>query len=208
MDTFELRREQLKLAPKIMLSDSFTEIKTMGGAVCQQLGNKLLACVVVCEFPSFKIKEQKTYVLDHPLPYRPDFSAYREMPAIIEAFNQLDEEPDILLVKGSGILHPRKIGLASHLGLALNVPTIGVQDKVTFGNLQEEKISVDGEVLGFEIKTREHSNPIYVSPGHHISFETVQDIIPKTIVHPHKLPEPLHLAHKFGRKMARGKNDE
>ena len=205
MDTFELRREQLKLAPRIMLSDSVKEIKTMGGAVCQPLGNKLLACVVVCEFPSFKVKEQKTYLLDNPLPYRPGFSAYREMPAIIEAFNQLDEEPDILLVKGPGVLHPHNMGIASHLGLALNTPTIGVQDKITFGNLQDGKVLADGEVLGFEVKTREHSNPVYVSPGHRVSFETVQDLIPKTIVHPHKLPEPLHLAHKACRKMTGGK---
>ncbi len=132
MDTFELRREQLKLAPKIVLNDSFKEIKTLGGAVCLQMGNKLLACIVVCEFPSFKVKEQKTYVLDNPLPYRPGFTAYREMPAIIEAFNQLDEEPDILLVKGAGVLHQHNMGVASHLGLALNMSTIGVQDKVTF----------------------------------------------------------------------------
>lgn len=208
MDTFELRREQLKLAPKIVLSDSFKEIKTLGGAVCQQMGDKLLACVVVCEFPSFKVKEQKTYLLGHPLPYRPGFSAYREMPAIIEAFNLLDEEPDILLVKGPGVLHPHNIGIASHLGLALNISTIGVQDKVTFGALQEGKVLVDGKVMGFEIKTREYSNPIYVSPGHHISLETVLDIIPKTIVHPHKLPEPLHIAHKIGRKMMEKKNEE
>ncbi|MEK6905254.1 MAG: endonuclease V, partial [Nanoarchaeota archaeon] len=152
------------------------------------MGNKLLATVVVCEFPSFEVKEYKSYVLDNPLPHKLGFEAYREIPAIIEAVNQLDEEPEVLLVKGSGVLHPRRIGIASHLGLELNIPTIGVQDKLTFGTLQEGKIILDGTVLGFEIKTKEFSNPLFVSPGHNISVKTALDIVSKSIVHPHKLP--------------------
>ncbi len=205
MDFFELKTEQAKLSYRIRLEDTFSEIKTIGAAECQVLGNKLLATVVVCEFPSFAVKEHKSYVLDNPLPHKLGFEAYREMPAIIEAVNQLDEEPEVLLVKGSGVLHPRRIGVASHLGLELNIPTIGVQDKLTFGNLQEGKIILDGAVLGFEIKTKEFSNPLFISPGHNISVATALDIISKSIVHPHKLPEPLHLAHKLGRKMTRNK---
>ncbi len=205
MDLLELKREQAKLSYRINLEDTFSEIKTIGGAECQVIGNKLLATVVVCEFPSFEVKEQKSYVLDNPLPFKQGFAAYREMPAIIEAVNQLEQEPDLLLVKGEGILHPRGLGIASHLGLELNIPTIGVQDKFTFGNLQEGRIIVDGRVSGFEIKTKEFSNPLFVSAGHNISPETVLNIIPKTILHPHKLPEPLHLAHKLGRKITRKK---
>ncbi|MDP3699152.1 MAG: endonuclease V [Nanoarchaeota archaeon] len=203
MDLIELKREQAKLSYRINLEDSFSEIKTIGGAECQVIGKKLLATVVVCEFPSFKVKEQKSYTLDNPLPFRQGFSAYREMPAIMEAFNQLNEEPDILLVKGEGVLHPRRIGIASHLGLELNIPTIGVQEKLTFGNLQEEKVLVENQVLGFAVKTKEFSNPLIVSPGHKIAVETVLELIPKMILPPHKLPEPLHLAHKLGRKMTR-----
>lgn len=207
MDIFNLTREQLKLASKIILNDNFSKIKTIGGVECANFGNKLLACVVVCEWPSLQVREKKTYVLDNPLPYRPGFTAYREMPAIIEAYNQLVEEPDILLVKGSGILHPRKIGIASHLGLALNVPTIGVQDKIEIGVPEKGKILLDGQVAGFEIKTREFSKPIFVSPGHLISLGSVLNIIPKTIIFPHKMPEPLHLAHKIAKKRA-GMNNE
>jgi len=201
----ELKREQMKLAHRVSLQDKFAQIKTVGGAECQPLGNKLLACLVVCEYPSFLIKEEKTYLLDLPLPYVPGFTTFREMPALLEAFNQLEEEPDLLLVKGEGILHPRRLGLASHLGLALNVSTIGVQDKLNFGTVQEGNIIVQGEVLGFECKTKEHSNPLFVSPGHNISAQTMLDLVRKMIVYPHKLPEPLHLAHKLGRKITRKK---
>ena len=201
MDLIELKREQVKLSYRIRLDDTFHEIKTIGAAECQVLGTKLLATVVVCEFPSFNVKEHKTYLLDNPLPYKPGFVAYREMPAIIEAFNQLDEEPDILLVKGEGILHPRRLGIAAHLGLELNISTIGIQDTLTFGTLQDGKIFYNNEILGFEIKTREFSNPLFVSPGHLVSLNTVAKIIPQTIVVPHKLPEPLHIVHKLGRKI-------
>ena len=205
MDLLELKREQAKLSYRIKLEDAFDEIKTIGAAECQVLGTKLLATVVVCEFPSFKVKEQKSYLLDNPLPHRIGLVAYREMPAIIEAFNQLEEEPDVLLVKGEGILHPRRLGIAAHLGLELYLPTIGVQDKLTYGNLQDGKITINEAVLGFEIKTKDFSNPLFVSPGHNVSLQTVQEIIPKLIMPPHKLPEPLHLAHKLGRKVTRKK---
>ncbi|MBU0470365.1 MAG: endonuclease V [Nanoarchaeota archaeon] len=203
MDVLELKKEQFKLAGKISLNDTFSKVKTIGGISCLQFGNQLMASVTVCEFPSLKLIENKTYLLDNPLPYKPGFLAYREMPAMIEAYNKLDEEPDILLVKGPGILHPRKIGIASHLGLALNVPTIGVQNKLMLGNIEKGKIILNNEVVGFEIKTKEHAKPIYVSPGHQVSLGTVLNLIPKIIIFPHKLPEPLHLAHKASRKITR-----
>src|SRR3989344_3662393 len=204
MDQFELKKEQLKLAPKIVLRDGFDSIKTIGGVDCMVVGDKLLACVVVCEFPSFKILESKTYLLHNPLSYSPGYEAYREMPAIIDAYNQLEQEPDILLVSGSGIVHPRRIGLASHVGLALNKSTIGITEKVSFGKVEQGKIIIYNEISGFEIRTREHSNPIYVSPGHLISLGSVLNLIPKTIQYPHKLPEPLHLARKMMRKKIKG----
>ena len=77
--------------------------------------------------------------------------------------------------------------------------------KMRVGEILSGKIILDGAVLGFEIKTKEFSNPLFVSPGHNISVETALDLISKSIVHPHKLPEPLHLAHKLGRKVTRNK---
>lgn len=200
MDLIELKKEQLKLAPKIVLRDEFNSIKTLAGAECLTIGKDIIGCIVVCEFPSFKVLEFKTYLLNNPLPYHSGFLAYREMPALIEAYNQLEQEPDIIIVSGSGIVHPRKIGLASHLGLALNKATIGVTQKLLAGKIENGKIILDNQVSGFEITTREHAIPIYVSPGHLVSLGTVLNLIPKTIVPPHKMPEPLHLAHKLGKR--------
>lgn len=200
MDTLELKKEQRKLAARVVLNDNFARINTLGAAACIPFGNKLLACVVVCNYPSLELKERKTFLLNDPLPYKSGFIAYREMPAIIEAFNLLEEEPAILLVQGSGILHPRKCDIASHLGLVLNIPTIGITSFLPLGRVEKGKIVVNNKICGLEIKTKEYAHPSYVSPGHLISLGTILNLVPKTIKYPHKMPEPLHLAHKIARK--------
>ena len=208
MDTFELKKEQSKLANKIIVKDLFDKIKTIGGAECIALGEKILAVVVVCEFPSLKMIEKKTYLLSSPLPYKPGYQAYREMPALMEAYNQLSEEPDILLVKGFGINHPRKFGMAAHLGLALNQPTIGVTQKNIVGMVEKGKIIFQNDIVGFEITTKEHANPVYVSPGHGVSLGSALDLVSKIILPPHKMPEPLHISHKIAKKKVNDKIKE
>ena len=205
MDTFELKREQLKLAVKVELRDDCTTIKTIGGAECLAYGSKLLASVVVCEFPSLKVLEHKTYFLSDALPYQPGFTAYREMPALIEAYNQLEQEPDIFMVKGEGILHPRRIGLASHLGLALNKATFGIQENLFIGTVEQGKIFLNNELVGFEVMTREHAKSLYISPGHLVSLGSILRLTKETLRFPHKMPEPLHLAHKLGKRILKEK---
>jgi len=200
MDTFELKREQLKLAPKVVLADNFTRIKTVGGAVTLAVKNNLLGCIVVCEYPSFKVLEAQTYLLNDPLPYQPELSTYREMPALIEAYNKLEQEPDVLFVSGQGIAHSRRLGLAAHLGLALNKSTIGVTTQVKVGRLEQGKIIFRNEIVGFKVRTREYANPVYVSPGHLISLGSTLRLVQETIKFPHKMPEPLHIARKYVKK--------
>lgn len=204
MDTFELKREQQRLARKVITQSTVEEIRTVGGASTQVLSpQELLASVVVCEFPTFKILELKTFVLRNPLPYKAGFEAYREMPAIIEAYNLLDTEPDVLLVRGAGVAHPRHIGIASHVGVELNKATIGVCDHLNSGTVVDGEIILHNQVCGFEVTTRDHANPLYFSVGHMVSLEMIQKLIPQLVCYPHKLPEPLHLAHKLARKQVK-----
>ena len=203
MDIIELKKEQLKLASKVVLRDSFTQVKLVGGADYFPVGDKILAAVVVCKYPSFEIVEKKTFLLDNPLPSRSEYLAYRVMPAIIEAFNELTEEPDVLFVRGDGINHPRKFGLASHLGLALQIPTLGVVTNNNVGNIENGKIMFENEIVGFAIKTREHANEIYVSPGHLMSLGSALQLVKDSVRFPHKMPEPLHIAHKLAKKKAK-----
>jgi len=206
MDTFELKREQLKLAKKIELRDGFEKVKLIAGADCYPQDNKIVASVVVCEFPSMKVIEKKVYTLYDPLPYLPGFLAYQEMPAIIEAFNMLENEPDLVLVSGSGIAHIRKIGMAAHLGLILNKPTIGITQKLAVGKIEKNRIIFENEIVGFEIRSREHANPIYISPGNLITLGSALKIATDSLFYPHKMPEPLHLARKFAKKEGKEKD--
>jgi deoxyribonuclease V len=200
MDTKILKKEQMKLAEKVVLQDNLNSIKTIAGVSCLQVGNDLMASVTLCKYPSMEVEESQTFLLHDPLPHRPGLVAYREMPAIIEAYNKLEKEPDLILVAGDGVLHPRKFGIASHLGLALNKATIGVADKLICGEIKKGKIFLNDNIVGFEIKTREHSNPIYVSPGNLISLGYVLNIVSRILKYPHKMPEPIHLANKLARK--------
>lgn len=195
IDFLELKKEQERLARKLVIEDQLPQsITKIGAATTISLPDKLIAVIIVCEYPSMKILEEKTYSLHNPLPPKAEFLAYREVPAIAEAYNQLQEEPDVLLIKGYGILHPRNMGVASHLGIILNVPTIGVTDYLNLGKIQQDDITLNGELCGHTLLPREHSNLLYITPGYKVSFETARDIVKQSLRYPHKMPEPLHLA--------------
>lgn len=200
MDTFGLKQEQKKLAYKIILRDSFDKIKTIGGIICVSAGKGILATVVVLNVKTLELQEKQSFLLENSLPHIPGFEGFREVPAMIEAVNLLEVEPDVLLVSGDGIIHPRGLGIASHLGLSLNIPTIGVSEKLTCGIVEEGKVLIQGDLKGFEFRTKEHANPIYVSPGHLISLGSSLDLVKKVVKYPHKMPEPLHIAYRVGKK--------
>ena len=120
---------------------------------------------------------------------------------IKEAFSKLKNKPDVLLVDGNGVLHPLRCGLASHLGVELDQPTVGVAKTRLLGEEDEAgNIKVGSEIIGAEFKAKEHAKPIYVSVGHKVCLETAINIVQKTTKQPHKLPEPLHLAHRLADK--------
>lgn len=191
----KFKNEQLKLAGEVILRDSFSKINYLAGCDQAFLEDDVISAVVVLD-KSLKVIETKYARLKPEIPYVPGYLFYREGPAIIDAFNKLETKPDILMVGGNGILHPRRIGIASHLGIVLNIPTIGVAKKLMCGDVEKGKVYMDKEVRGIELKTKEHSNPIYISPGHNITLGRSIEIVKDTLKFPHKMPEPLHFAHK------------
>ena len=119
------------------------------------------------------------------------------MPAIIDCFNKLQEPFDVIFFEGQGIAHPRRLGIASHFGVAVQKPSIGVAQNLLVGEVRQGKIFIDGKTVGAELQTREGSKPIYISPGNMISIDTAIELAKKWIVKPHKLPEPLVIARKY-----------
>ena len=201
IDINKLKEEQIKLAQKVVISDSVKKIKTIAGAEQAFIENKVISAIVVCSYDTLETIEKIYAVAEAKMQYISGYMFYREGPALIEAFNKLENKPDILIVNGNGILHPRRIRMASHAGILLDMPTIGIAKSLMIGEKKGDTIYVDKEARGYELTTREHANPIYVSPGHKVSLKTSFEIIKHSIKLPHKLPEPLHLAHAYANKI-------
>src|SRR3989344_5680075 len=200
MNLNALKEKQEKLNKKIVFHDSFTKVETIAGIDQSYEKNNVISAVVVCNAKTMEVMEKQTAKVPASMPYIPGLLAYRELPAMIEAYSKLKTQPDVIFVDGQGILHPRRCGMASHFGLVISRPTIGITQSLITGSSENGKIYVEKELRGFEVRTREHSNPIFVSPGHMISLGSALRITHESIRYPHKLPEPLHIAHKEARK--------
>ena len=201
VDFAKLKEEQLKLAKKIITSDSFGRLGLIGGADCAFDNEEVIAAIVVCDYKTMKLKEKVYSISKAKVPYLKGFLAYREGPAITEAYAKLQNKPDVLIFNGHGISHPRRIGLASHLGVLLDQASIGVAKHLLAGEIKGNVVYSEKEARAEMIVSREHSKPIFVSPGHKTSLKTSVEIVNNCIKFPHKLPEPLHLAHKYANEI-------
>jgi deoxyribonuclease V len=201
VDIAKLKAEQIKLANEVICRDEFDKANLVAGVDQAFIGDEIISAIVVCDYKTLKPVEEKYAVVKATIPYIPGYLSYREAPAIVEAFGKLEQKPDVLMVDGNGILHPRRIGMASHVGILLDVPTIGVAKNLLLGNPIEHEVMVGNEVRAFEFITREHAKPIYISIGHKITLGSSVRIVKNCIVYPHKLPEPLHLAHRKANEM-------
>lgn len=139
-----------------------------------------------------------------PFPYIPGLLSFREIPMLVAAWDALAPKPDLLVVDGVGIAHPRRLGIASHLGLVLDIPTIGCAKSVLTGRYDmpaDEPGSAEplidpstGETIGVALRTKKKVKPVFVSPGHRITLTESVDIM-RACVRAHRLPEPTRLAH-------------
>ncbi|MEK6828170.1 MAG: endonuclease V [Nanoarchaeota archaeon] len=201
VDFAKLKEEQLKLAKKVTLKDSFEKLNLIAGVDCAYNQYDAITAIVVCDYKTMEVKEKVFAVVKAKVPYLKGFLAYREGHAISEAYAKLENKPDLMIFDGNGILHPRRIGLASHMGVLLDIASIGIAKQLLVGEINGNKVYVDKEARAELIVTKEHSKPIYISPGHKISLKTSVEIVKHCIKFPHKLPEPLHLAHRYSNEI-------
>ena len=197
-----LRDEQIKLSKKIELQDDFKKIKTIAGIDIAYPKNEFEEACGACIVMDYKTKEiidRKTIFWETNFPYISTYLFYREFPLIRELINILKHEPTIFMFDGNGILHPYGIGLATQSGIELNRPSIGVAKSLLYGKREENNIFIDGTKKGFAFfSSYKIKRPIYVSPGHKISFETTFKIVNKLCKY--KIPEPLRQAHILAKK--------
>ncbi len=190
----ELADIQYNLSEEVIEQDSFEKLQTVAGAdVSFQKDNCAVAAAVVVQPDDLEILEAKTIEVELLFPYISGFLGFREADAVISVLRKLNNNFDVLMVNGHGIMHPRGFGLASHVGLLMDIPTIGVAKRLIKGNYKY----TDGNSL----KTIEFMNKSVgacdkqkcISVGHKISLKTAVNIVLETSIF--KMPEPIRQAH-------------
>lgn len=191
-------RERIKLQP---LNKT---VRTVGGTDISfnKYSDTVYAGIVLLSYPDMQVIHSATAIATVTFPYVPGLLAFREVPALLQVWNKLEIKPDVLVLDGHGIAHPRRMGIASHFGLIADVPTIGCgKTRLTgrFGPLAEPKFSTSdlidkGEVIGTVIRTKVKCNPVFVSPGHNITMSESVEII-KNCTGKYRIPEPTRLTH-------------
>jgi deoxyribonuclease V len=195
---------QSDLAASVVTSDDGGEIRLIAGvdvSVGRQ-GTCGRAAVVVVVYPSLEIVAESTYEGFVSAPYIPGLLSFRELPLILPALEKLELEPDLFIVDGQGIAHPRRLGIAAHLGLFTGKPTIGcaksrlcgVHSDVGFGRGESAELIADNEIIGKVVRTKEGCKPVFVSVGFKLSLEMAVAWVLK-LGAGYRLPEPVRLAH-------------
>ncbi|MET0075019.1 MAG: deoxyribonuclease V [Candidatus Thiodiazotropha lotti] len=195
---------QNQLRSQIIRADQLTEPQRVAGVDVgfEAAGKVTRAAIAILNFPSLQLVEQAIVRIPTQFPYIPGLLSFREVPAIMQAIEKLSCPPDLLLCDGQGLAHPRRFGLACHLGLLTDIPSIGIAKTRLIGRhdeLPEEKgnwvplIDRD-EVIGAVLRSRSGVKPIYVSIGHRISLQSALRYVQAATTR-YKLPETTRAAH-------------
>lgn len=195
------RKVQRKLSERIIKHDAnFSSLQRIAGIDVGYVGDLAVGVAVLLDYPSLKKIKHVISVTKVVFPYIPTLLSFRELKPAYLAFSHLHPSPDVVLVDAHGFSHPFRLGFASHLGVVIKKPTIGVAKKILIGRIGEWKnnwapIIDHGEVVGAAVRTRKGSKPVYVSIGNMISLETAIKIVLKTTKKGYRIPEPTREAH-------------
>ncbi|MCD6357554.1 MAG: endonuclease V [Thermoproteales archaeon] len=186
--------------------------KTVAGADAAFAGGKAYGAVTVFSFPELELVEAATACRQISFPYIPGLLSFREGPVLLDCFAQLEIEPDVIIFDGHGIAHPRGLGLASHLGLVLNLPSVGCAKNKLLSSAEEPAlrrgswkplIDKRGRETGCILRTRDNVKPVFVSPGHRMGLKGSRDLVLACATR-FRIPEPLRRAHQLATAAAKG----
>jgi len=211
------REVQAELACKVQFVPLKKTPKLIAGIDCafSKDGGRIFAAVVVLRLPGFEVVEIASASRKVTFPYIPGLLSFREAPVCIAAVEKLQTQPDVFMIDGQGIAHPRRLGLAAHLGLFLDQPTIGCAksrltgtyeepppEKGAYSLLKDEKGSwnAKSEIIGAVVRTRTNVKPVFVSVGHKCLLEDAIRVVLSCAMK-YRLPEPTRLAHQAVSKL-------
>ncbi|WP_250125900.1 deoxyribonuclease V [Chroococcidiopsis sp. CCMEE 29] len=198
---------QQQLRGEIITSDQLKEpVQYVAGVDMgfEAAGTISRAAVAVLSFPDLQLQESAIARRPTSFPYVPGFLSFREIPAVLDALEKISTVPDLILCDGQGIAHPRRLGIACHLGLIVDIPTIGVAKSLLIGKHQEvpdsrgswQPLINRGETIGAVLRTRVGTKPLYVSSGHRVSLPTAIDYVLRCTPK-YRLPETTRIADKL-----------
>ena len=208
----QARDLQVDLAQKVQFTPIKKNPRMIAGLDCafSKDGQRILAAVVVLRLPEFELVETVSAVRDMSFPYIPGLLSFREAPVCLDAAEKMRTNPDVFIIDGQGIAHPRRLGLAAHLGLFFNKPTVGCAKSRLTGVYQEppsekgaysllrdkrSKQQKPSEVIGAVVRTRANVKPVFVSVGHKCLLDDAINITLACAIK-YRLPEPTRLAHQ------------
>jgi deoxyribonuclease V len=209
----EARRLQEELASRVVAGPALdlTKVRHVAGADVSTQGDMAYATVVVLDFPGLSPVEVRGFEEPLRFPYVPGLLSFRELPSVVGALERVKTEVDALILDAQGMAHPRRMGLASHLGIFLDVPTVGCAKSLLVGNFEEpgrEKGSATdlvhrGEVIGRVVRTRDGVSPVYVSVGNGIDLGSCVELVLACCPR-YRLPETTRRAHTAANRLRRG----
>lgn len=200
----QLKLTQQQLAEQVNLTDDFNSSITLVGGTdvgFEDEGKITRAAIVILTYPDFHVVEYHVARLKTEFPYIPGYLSFREYPALLSAWEQVEHKPDLLLVDGQGVAHPRRLGIASHLGLLLDMPTIGVAKKRLCGHYnplpkvagQVTPLTDKQQQIGWVLQSKNNCNPLFISSGHRISQDSALKWV-NLCLRGYRLPEPTRWA--------------
>jgi deoxyribonuclease V len=209
----EARRLQGELASRVVVGPPLDlgGVRYVAGADVSTQDGVAYATVAVLDFPGLSVVEVQGFEAPLEFPYVPGLLSFREMPSVLGALEKVETAVDVVVLDAQGLAHPRRMGLASHIGLFLDVPTVGCAKSVLVGTFEEpgpEKGSATemvhrGEVVGKVLRTREKVSPVYVSVGNGIDLDSSVELVLASSTR-YRLPEPTRQAHNAANRLRRG----
>ena len=202
---------QADLRGKLVLSDDGPRnIRIVAGAdiSCTKGDDRVYAAVVLLDAATLEVVEEARYSCRIAFPYIPGLLSFREGPPMLRAFEKLRKRPDMVLFDGQGIAHPRGFGLAAHMGLILDLPSVGCAKTRLIGTFEEpgarrgqcSPLMHDGKQIGAVVRTKDRVKPVFVSQGHRVSLERAVEIVLQC-ARRYRIPEPIRRAHILVNKL-------
>jgi deoxyribonuclease V len=213
----EAKQIQEKLFQKLDLAERELKISTIAGAdiSLNLYSTTIYAGIILLSFPDLKPLAYSLVKGETRFPYIPGYLAFREVPALVKVWEQMKQKPDVLVVDGHGIAHPRRLGIAAHFGTVTGQPSMGCAKKILVGKYKEPNLKKGSytaimdknEQIGFAVRSKDHVAPVFISPGHLMGLNNSLEIIQKCLGK-YRIPEPTRLAHELVNRFRNGELKE